>query len=87
MRGSANVNSKLTDDDVAYIRKVYKPRSKQFGAKALGNKFNVDLQTIMNVVKFRTYRQCVQRLSRKRVHSSEWKRWALFIRQYSAFSV
>lgn len=56
MRGSANVNSKLTDDDVAYIRKVYKPRSKQFGAKALGNKFNVDLQTIMNVVKFRTYR-------------------------------
>lgn len=55
IRGSENVNSKLTDNDVAYIRRVYKPRSKEFGAKALGNKFDVDLQTIMNVIKFRTY--------------------------------
>lgn len=55
MQGSNNPNSKLSETDVNYIRKVYKPHSKTYGGKVLAKQFNVSLRTIMNIVKFRNY--------------------------------
>ena len=44
--GSRNGRSKLTEDDVRFIRENYKPYDKQFGANALAEKFGVARQTI-----------------------------------------
>ena len=54
--GADSCNAKLTEDQVRYIRKNYKPRDKIFGAPALAKKFNVGKHIIFNVVKFRTYK-------------------------------
>ena len=42
--------TKLTDEQKAYIRKVYKPRDPEFGGAALARKFNVGNMTISRVV-------------------------------------
>ena len=49
--GSENPNSKLTADDVKYIRSVYKECDEEFGAKALAKKFNISYDTIYNIIK------------------------------------
>lgn len=49
--GSRNHQSKLTEDDVVYIRQVFKPYSKMNGTKALANRYSVSEQTIRNIVK------------------------------------
>jgi hypothetical protein len=46
MTGSKNPKSKLTEDDVRYIRTHYKPYSKKFGMKQLAKMFNVSVPTI-----------------------------------------
>lgn len=48
--GMKNSRSKLTNEDVAYIRSNYIARDKEFGAKALGKRFGVAHQTISAVV-------------------------------------
>jgi hypothetical protein len=50
LSGEDNGQAKLTKDQVEYIRKVFKPRDKEFGARALGRKFNVNKTTILSVV-------------------------------------
>ncbi len=50
LSGEDNGQSKLTKDQVEYIRKVFKPHDKEFGARALGRKFNVNKTTILSVV-------------------------------------
>lgn len=50
MFGCANGLSKLNNDDVSWIRNVYKPRDREFGMRALARKFNVDHSTIYAVV-------------------------------------
>ena len=57
--GYENFCAKLTIDDVKYIRKNYKLRDKDWGARALAKKFNVSESTITNVVKGRTYRNVI----------------------------
>lgn len=47
--GVKNGRSKLTKDDVAFIRKHYIPGDNEFGAKALSEKFGVASQTISAV--------------------------------------
>ena len=49
--GTDHHRSKLTRDQVEYIRKVYKKRDLTFGGKALAQKYGVSLWTIMNVVR------------------------------------
>lgn len=53
--GENNYISKLSQEDVEYIRKNYIPRDKDFGTRALGRKFNVHHSTIMSVLKYETW--------------------------------
>lgn len=48
--GESNGRAKLTEDDVQYIRKVYKRYSRQFGSGALAKKYGVDPVTIRDIV-------------------------------------
>jgi hypothetical protein len=46
MKGEGNPKSKLTEDNVTYIRTHYKPYSKDFGMKHLAKMFGVSVATI-----------------------------------------
>ena len=50
---------KLTPNQVRYIRKNYKPYDKKFGARALAKKFNVNVNVITNVVKYKSYKNII----------------------------
>ena len=54
-RGSTSNNAKLTNMEVLYCRMVYKPRDKQYGCKALADKFGVSKSTIHYILKNITY--------------------------------
>lgn len=50
IKGENNGASKLTWNDVEYIRKNYIPHSRQFGSRAMARKFNVRHITILSVL-------------------------------------
>lgn len=54
--GCDNPHSKLTAEQVFYIRVHYIPRHRKFGSNALARKFNVSKNTIFNVVNYVTYK-------------------------------
>lgn len=54
--GYKNFNARLTPEQVRYIRKNYKACDKKFGVKALAIKFNVNVSTIADVIRLRTYK-------------------------------
>lgn len=54
-RGSSNCHSKLSDDDVRYIRAIYKRQSTEYGTVALANKFGVSNVAIGSIIRGRTY--------------------------------
>ena len=56
IKGSSNSNSKLSDDDVRYIRKHYKRRDKTFGTVGLAKKFGTTPRVIGLVVRGLTYK-------------------------------
>lgn len=49
-RGCENTHSKLTKEDVKWIRKNYKPRDKVFGVRALAKKFNMNHSNISRII-------------------------------------
>jgi len=51
MRGSNHHSNKLTENDVLYIRSVYKARDKKYGGIPLSKKYNVSISLIIRVVK------------------------------------
>ncbi len=55
IKGSDNIQSKLTIKEVTYIRKHYIPRDFNFGCRALARKFNVSHTVIHEVVKNKAY--------------------------------
>lgn len=55
--GENNHSSKLTWDDVRYIRDSYIPRSHKNGARALARKFNVSVPTMLSVIHNETWRE------------------------------
>ena len=55
--GVHRTDSKLTEEDVLYIRTNYIPKSPDFGGRALAKKFNVVPSVISNVVKGKTYKE------------------------------
>ena len=55
MCGTRNPQSKFNDDDVLYIRKNYKPNDHEYGARALARKFNVDKNSILNIINYESY--------------------------------
>lgn len=48
--GEKSVFSKLTQEDVDYIRANHKPKDKEYGSAALGRKYNVHPSTISKIV-------------------------------------
>ena len=56
LAGTLNPNSKLSADDVRYIRKSYKRNCTEFGSVSLGRKFNVDNSIINKVVRGISYK-------------------------------
>lgn len=48
--GCNNVNSKLSEEDVKWIREHYKPNDKEFGSRALARKFNMHHSNISRLV-------------------------------------
>ena len=54
--GSDNCQSKLTDDDVRYIRKHYKRQSREYGTVALGKRFGVSDRVIGLIVRGLSYK-------------------------------
>jgi hypothetical protein len=53
----ASYNSRaLLEEDVEYIRKNYIKSDKNFGSRALGRKYGVDKNRILEIVKFITYK-------------------------------
>lgn len=53
--GVDNPQSKLSVDDVIYIREHYIPHSSEYGSRALGRKYDVDHKIILDVVKMKSY--------------------------------
>lgn len=58
-KGIDHYKSKLTKEDVDFIRKNYKPRDKKYGSRALGRKFNMRHSTILLVIKEMTYKNII----------------------------
>lgn len=56
IKGSSNIQSKLSDDDIRYIRKHYIKQSKEFGTVALSRKFNVTNRDIGLIVNNKSYK-------------------------------
>lgn len=54
-KGVHNVNSKLTESDVDFIRKNYKPYDKEFSFAALARKFGVSETTIKYCARGKSY--------------------------------
>ena len=49
--GEKSVLSKLTDEDVLWIRQNYIPRHPEFGTRALGKKFNMSHSLISKIIR------------------------------------
>ena len=54
-RGVDSTSSKLSKEDVIYIRTHYIPYDSIYGTRALGRQFNVDHETIRDVINNNTY--------------------------------
>ena len=54
--GEKHIHSKLTDDDVRFIRKYYVERCNKYGVTALSKKYKVAHSTIIDVLRFNTWK-------------------------------
>jgi len=50
-KGQQHSNSKLTEEQVKWIRKNYIPRHKEFGTRGIGRKYNVSHIAILKIIK------------------------------------
>jgi hypothetical protein len=55
-KGEKHGRSKLTEEQVKYIRENYIPYDSQFGTRALGRKFSVSQRTICIIIKNKTWK-------------------------------
>lgn len=58
-KGESNTQAKLTEDDVRYIRKIYKKHDKLNNTYKLAKKYNVSPKCIMNIVNYKTWKHVV----------------------------
>lgn len=54
--GEACASSKLTDDEVKYIKRHYKKGDRVYGVRPLARKFNVSHAAVTDIVKGRTWK-------------------------------
>ena len=55
LKGENNPQSKLTNEQASWIREHYIPRDSVFGARALGRKFKIAHQRILDIINDKTY--------------------------------
>ena len=55
MIGCNNHSSKLSEDDVRFIRSHYVPRDRVYGTRGLGRMFDVDHETIRDIINKNSY--------------------------------
>lgn len=55
MKGEDNPQAKLTNEQASWIREHYIPRDSVFGARALGRKFKIAHQRILDIINDKTY--------------------------------
>ena len=53
--GTDNHIAKLTKNDVLYIRECYIPKDKEYGARPLARKFNIDHTCILDIINGLSY--------------------------------
>lgn len=56
LEGENSSQAKLTNKQVKWIRQNYIPRDKQFGCRALGRKFGVAHNTILEILQNKSYK-------------------------------
>ena len=56
LKGEDNPQAKLTNEQVSWIREHYIPRDSVFGARALGIKFGVSHNRILDIINNKTYK-------------------------------
>lgn len=56
LKGTEQVQSKLTEDDVRYIRSVYKPYDKTYGASMLAKQFGVHHSLISDIASHKSWK-------------------------------
>lgn len=54
--GERNGKAKLTNKEVSELRKMYIPKDKRFGCRALARRYNVANQTMWRILNGRTYK-------------------------------
>lgn len=54
-KGFDNSSSKFNEDDITYIRTLYKPRHKLFGARSFAREFNTHHSVISNIINNKSY--------------------------------
>ena len=54
-KGGDNPKAKLTNEEAAFCRKVYKPHDKEFGLKALAERFGVNVRNMYNIITGKSY--------------------------------
>lgn len=57
LKGEAHGSSKLTKEQVMYIRENYKARDKEFGGVPLSKKFGVHKQTISDIIHYKIWKE------------------------------
>lgn len=59
LKGAENIRSKLSEIQIQYIRENYIPKDKEFGTKALGEKFGVSQNAISKIVNFKVWKEVI----------------------------
>lgn len=54
--GSGNTQASLTDDVAVWLREVYKPHDKNFGARSLAKKLGINKSTVLSIVHGERYK-------------------------------
>ena len=55
--GEDNGKAKLTNEQVKFIRKIYKPRDKTFGVKALARQFGVSKEAMSDIINGKSFKR------------------------------
>ena len=55
-KGGDNPKAKLTNEEAAWCRKVYKPHDRKFGQRALAKRFNISKECMYYIIHGKTYK-------------------------------
>ncbi|MEK5104348.1 NUMOD4 domain-containing protein [Cytobacillus sp. FSL M8-0252] len=56
LKGEENINAKLSEMQIRYIRENYIPKDREFGTRALSKQYGVSQNAISKIVNYKTWR-------------------------------